>query len=156
MWELIWVWKFQTKPVINTHSWILDIKNCGDNIVSIDTQLNLEQRALSENEEEEEKIIWIIDNIINLWIWDYEEHIKENWRNSWKRNLLNETLPLWDEMYIKTQAIEETLDFIADNDWDVEIYDWFLFWAIEWVLENYRDRVFDALIENEIKITLKK
>jgi len=59
-------------------------------------------------------------------------------------------------MYIKTQAIEETLDFIADNDWDVEIYDWFLFWAIEWVLENYRDRVFDALIENEIKITLKK
>lgn len=155
MGDVIWINRFRDKPVDNPYAEILDQTQYWNNVVCIPTQLNLEQAAISEIELVEQRVIEIIDNIINLWIEDYKNYLEEKGKNSWNRNLLDETTQIWDEMIIKAQAIEEALDFVKENDWDIEIEDWYLFWAIEWVLANYRERVFDKLVENEWKIKSK-
>lgn len=148
-------WKFRDEAVDNPYAEVLDQCQYWDNVVCLPTQLNMEQSTIREIEEQEARVIEIIDRIIELGIEDYTNYLAEKWKNHWERNLTEETTRIWDEMFTKAQTVEETLDFVKDNDWDVEIEEWYLFWAIEAILEDYRIRVFEKLVRNENRFKTK-
>lgn len=148
-------WKFRDEAVDNPYAEVLDQCQYWDNVLCLPTQLNMEQSTIREIEEQEARVIEIIDRIIELGIEDYTNYLAEKWKNHWERNLTEETTRIWDEMFTKAQTVEETLDFVKDNDWDVEIEEWYLFWAIEAILEDYRIRVFEKLVRNENRFKTK-
>ncbi len=149
MGDIIWVGRFKDKRVVNPNVEILDQSQYWKNVVCLPTQLNLEQTAIKEIQEQEEKVIAAIDYIIDLWIKDYTNYSKEKWINHSERNLLEETTKIWEEMLLKAETIEETIDFIIENDLDMEVEDWYVLDAIENILIDYRDRVFEKLVRNE-------
>lgn len=153
MWKIIWVGRFPEKVIVNDTEIVSS--DLPENVVAIPTQLNMEDAAEKELMDFQESIIRVIDAIIDEWIDDYlkikgtklesEEEIDIE-----KRNLLHETTAIWDEMFIKAQWIEEAIDLVwNDDDVWVEFTEQYILWAIEWLLNTYRDRVFKKLIRNE-------
>lgn len=160
MWKLIWVGRFPEKIIVNDTEIVSS--DLPENVVAIPTQLNMEDAAEKELMDFQEAIIRVIDAIIDEWIDDYlkikgielesEEEIDIE-----KRNLLHETTAIWDEMFIKAQWIEDAIDFVWNDEqvW-VDFKPEYILWAIEWLLNIYRNRVFKKLIRNEKKLKNNK
>lgn len=153
MWNLIWKGKFPDKIILNDTEIVRT--DFPKNVSSIPTQLNMEDAAEKELMDFQEAIIKVIDAIIDEWIEDY---LKVKWdkleneeeTDIEKRNLLQETTEIWDEMFIKSQAIEDAIDYVwNDEQVSIEFKPEYILWAIEWLLNTYRNRVFKKLIRNE-------
>lgn len=153
MWKIIWVGRFPEKVIVNDKEIVKS--DLPENVVAIPTQLNMEDAAEKELMDFQEAIIRVIDAIIDEWIDDYlkikgtklesEEEIDIE-----KRNLLHETTAIWDEMFIKAQWIEDAIDFVWNDEqvW-IDFKPEYILWAIEWLLNTYRNRVFEKLVRNE-------
>lgn len=153
MWKLIWVGRFPEKVIVNDTEIVSS--DLPENVVAIPTQLNMEDAAEKELMDFQEAIIRVIDAIIDEWIDDYlkikgEKLESEEEIDIEKRNLLHETTAIWDEMFIKAQWIEDAIDFVWNDEqvW-IDFKPEYILWAIEWLLNTYRDRVFKKLIRNE-------
>ena len=153
MWKLIWVGRFPEKVIINDSE--LLHSDFPENVVAIPTQLNMEDAAEKELMDFQEAIIRVIDAIIDEWIDDYlkikgEKLESDEEIDIEKRNLLHETTAIWDEMFIKAQWIEDAIDFVWNDEqvW-IDFKPEYILWAIEWLLNTYRNRVFEKLIRNE-------
>lgn len=157
MWNLIWEGRFPSKTIINTTEIVED--DLPENVIPIGTPLSISDNIEREVMEYESEIIKLIDDIIDWWINDYIVHKKEENSDTYeleirKRNLLRETTHIWKEMYIKAQWIEDAINFVWN---DIQV--WFdlkpeyILWAIEWLLNTYRNRVFEKLVSNGLKIS---
>ena len=152
--------KFPDKIIINDPE--IASNDFGEKIVKIPTRFNKEREIESKINELQESIIKIIDRIIEEWI---EDFLTETWEkidddielDLRKRELLKHTRKIWDEMYIKSQWIEEAIDFVwNDEKVSIDIKPEYLLWAIEWLLNNYRNKVFKQLIKNEKRLKNNK
>lgn len=156
MWNIIWKWRFPDKVIRNDKKIVST--DFSENVVCIPTQLNMENTAKNELMDFKDAIIRVIDAIIDEWIDDYltfkwEKIESEEEVDIEKRNLLKETTEIWDEMLIKALAIEDTVDFIwSDYQVWIDFKPEYILWAIEWLLNTYRNRVFEKLIRNEKKL----
>jgi len=158
--NVIWKGRFPDKIIINDPEIVSS--DFGENVVSIPTQLNMEDEAEKKLIDFQEAIIRIIDAIIDEWIDDYLKIRGEKLEsgeeiNIEKRNYLKETTSIWDEMYIRAQWIDNAIDFVWNDDqvW-VEFKPEYILWAIEWLLNTYRNKVFKQLIRNEKRFRTNK
>ncbi|MDD3144626.1 MAG: hypothetical protein PHV23_00785 [Candidatus Gracilibacteria bacterium] len=153
MGNLIGKGKFPDKIILNDTEIVRT--DFPKNVSSIPTQLNMEDAAEKELMDFQEAIIKVIDAIIDEGIEDYlkvkgDKLENEEETDIEKRNLLQETTEIWDEMFIKSQAIEDAIDYVGnDEQVSIEFKPEYILGAIEGLLNTYRNRVFKKLIRNE-------
>ncbi len=152
MWNVIWQGRFSAQEkIINPE--LSECSHLDDkNIIAF--QQEDELAIILELDEFEMKVILIIDTIVDEWISDYlhskNQKVSELLENN--RSFVDEVAQIWEEMYTKSQAICDTLEFIEEEEdlW-LEFTEEFVFWAIESQLDIYKHEVFSLLCENDKK-----
>lgn len=88
----------------------------------------------------QDKVIAIIDKIIDLWIVDYKTIHSDD------RNFAKETLSIWEEMFHFAEGVEDAFHYIYDDEeCDLEFSPEYILGAIEDRLMHYRKKVFSTL-----------
>lgn len=155
MTNIIWIGRFPEKVIENTRE--ASDEELKWKVIKIPTRFNKEREIEWKINEFQELIIEIIDRIIDDWIDDFLMYSREKIDDIVeldlrKRELLKHTTKIWDQMFLKSQWIEEAIDLVWNDEevW-VEFKPEYVLWTVEWLLNNYRDRVFKELIRNENK-----
>ena len=118
--ELDWIveWNhWSSVSSIDKYNWYSDIEIC--------------------REEMQNTIVRIIDEIIDSWIQEYKKTNNHIW------NFQSDTTDIWQEMYLKAQAIEDTFDYISNDD-ETDIWwfsDTYIYDSIAFLLYDYREKV---------------
>lgn len=149
MGNVIWVWRFpkswKRKGRTIDEQVILDIDQgvYGDKVVLFTPK---------ENEESEdvwidfrEKIVALVETIINLWVQDYMSSIPPNIPSG---NPFSQVADVYGKMFDEALVVVETLDYvdkICVQDFDEE----FKIQTLGEILYRYRKRVFSLLKRNE-------
>ena len=149
MWKVIWLWKFPEHGKVSYAK--LSENESLENVFPIPTQLNMEDSFEKEFLEFQREVNLIVETIINYWIQDYIDSMKQKNTIRNIKELEKQTEDIWKEMMIKAHAIEYTIEYIEDGDLGLEFTNNYILWAITDLLGVYRDEVFDLLVTNASK-----
>ena len=138
--------RFFNKEIINPEADIQEIDQWifWKNVVSIWIDYEI-----WEIQDFQDEIIAIIDDIIELWIYDYKLEHKES-LDFYKESLdfYKETTKIWQEMFNIATWIENTFDYINDTEfWELNFDSNYILDTVEYILKSYRNEVFTILVE---------
>lgn len=151
MGNIIWIWRFpnswRKQSEVLDEKIILDIDQgvYGDNVVLFSPKSDDNELFPEEKLDLREKIIALVETIINLWVQDYMASIPQDIPS---RDPFSDVVDMYGKMYDEALTVVETLDYVDKIYWE-DFDEEFKIQALGDVLYRYRKSVFCLLKRNE-------
>lgn len=148
MTNIIWSWRFPSEKEVNNRkkkfSQLIRDNDIDQKVTDI-KEYKYWNIAV-EIQDFWDEIIEIIDKIIDNWINRYKSFTWDD------KTYTQETTEIWEEMFQRARWIEDMAEYINDDeDWELEIEQWYILESINNILNPYSSIVFEKLMYQKEK-----